>query len=118
MPLRTSKLLAPLAALALAACAGRSAPPAASPVDALAYRPLALPALGDSRDAVLALNGAPTRREDDRGEEVWVYVTTSPSVHGLPPSRAIAVCFRGDRVVRTQELPAFNAGVIDRAVGR
>jgi hypothetical protein len=73
-----------------------------------AMRELVLPTAGDSEADVIALNGAPDRREPVDSLEMWIYARTRPAVPGLG-SRTAMIWFRDGIVVRAEAMGGFSA---------
>jgi hypothetical protein len=94
------------AALVLANAACHTAEPIALSPNAM--RELVLPTAGDSEARVIALNGAPDRREPVDGLEMWIYARTRPAVPGLG-SRTAMIWFRDGVVVRAEAMGGFSA---------
>jgi hypothetical protein len=73
-----------------------------------AMRELVLPTAGDTEAQVIALNGAPDRREPVDSLEMWIYARTRPAVPGLG-SRTAMIWFRDGIVIRTEAMGGFSA---------
>jgi len=94
------------AALVLAGAACHTAEPIHLSPNAM--RELVLPSAGDSEAEVIALNGAPDRREPVDSLEMWIYARTRPAVPGLG-SRTAMIWFRDGVVVRAEAMGGFSA---------
>jgi hypothetical protein len=94
------------AALVLASAACRTTEPIHLSPNAM--RELVLPTAGDTEADVIALNGAPDRREPVDSLELWVYARTRPPVAGLG-SRTAMIWFRNGVVVRAEAMGGFSA---------
>jgi hypothetical protein len=94
------------AALVLASAACHTAAPIGLSPNAM--RELVLPTAGDSEAQVIALNGAPDRREPVDSLEMWIYARTRPAVPGLR-SRTAMIWFRDGVVIRAEVMGGFPA---------
>lgn len=108
MTMNGKHLLSFAAALVLAAGACHRAEPGGLSPNTL--RELAVPAAGLTEAEVIALNGAPDRREPTDAGEVWVYARLHPRGTGIE-SKTATVWFRDGVVVDAAVTTGFSTSV-------